>query len=959
MNRENHPLCPKWADPNFSLDSPHLVRVQWLPVEGNPDLEGASPLIHSVAQFKQLFFEVNGGVAVQASRVYGVGTRRCYAFASLDSAEGKKRLVSQQEGIIIGPWGQDSWKVWVRDPVVEGEPETPSAVLYPCGPGCGNSLTPQKSVVICDACSQRCSGVRIVAHGCRRCNKDFCPTCLIKDVTAIVEALNSEELHADGSYWSDLGGCMAASDQVTVMGRIHSKADCFAKALEQDATNPALWYNLAEAMPMVGTISVNGIQYSKLDCFSRATSQLVGEGALVSNENEESNDSESGTEVAGYRRTDCYVAVLELDDSNPALWSSLAAAMSTDETVTVKGKRYTQTDCYVRALEIDPTDNAVWSNLALILPGHSKVEVAGKPCSRTDCFVAALNIDSNDTPVWMILGIELHLDQTVLVKNKTFSKADCIVTALTLNDTQILENRRSDHWFLLGAYLDGTGLSLYQSGERFFLSKHRNIASDTVPPTDAPRPALILMAKDCFSKAMGLGHGPEATVNQITVPDSLWILLKNFHGAWICVAEKIGSGSVVLNGTEYTGVGCCLEALSLAPNNLYAWQVLADILTEDETVVVADKVMTKQDCFEKVLQIPESTEGFNEVALMAIFERVSSQSSDSSARLVVRPGSLHSASIQGKILGPLLGQGASGVVRDIENDEAHALKIMTARDAAELQLMKRQTSLIDDICHHPNVVRTDEIIIDEAKNSVVHVMEKMDGALHEPSLLEGVNDYCHSSSHDCLFVARDVLGALKYLHEKGIVHGDIKPPNILYCIQDDGTITYKLADFDGARRISGDERHASVPSLATLPYCSPHRLSTCAQEPECDIWALGVTLHALRHGRFPFPSTPPLRADVQVARCIMKGQLVLFEYSEATDDPAEVELRALIEATLTLSVANRPTASALYSQVHQYCLTAADSGDEPSDSGCGDDNSLAPTALRPLSSNEFDFQADI
>ena len=94
-----------------------------------------------------------------------------------------------------------------------------------------------------------------------------------------------------------------------------------------------------------------------------------------------------------------------------------------------------------------------------------------------------------------------------------------------------------------------------------------------------------------------------------------------------------------------------------------------------------------------------------------------------------------------------------------------------------------------------------------------------------------------------------VMEALSYLHERDIVHRDIKPDNILY---DPETKIVKLVDFGISKRF---RRRGGLIEMwtitGTLYYRAPEMFSGGYREP-VDVWAAGVLLYQLVSGRTPF-----------------------------------------------------------------------------------------------------------
>jgi serine/threonine-protein kinase len=94
-------------------------------------------------------------------------------------------------------------------------------------------------------------------------------------------------------------------------------------------------------------------------------------------------------------------------------------------------------------------------------------------------------------------------------------------------------------------------------------------------------------------------------------------------------------------------------------------------------------------------------------------------------------------------------------------------------------------------------------------------------------------------------IAYQLMDVVSHLHDKDIVHRDVKPDNII--VRPDGTIV--LLDYGIVRRMGEMETSATV--IGTRPYMSPEQVNG-KSERRSDIWALGVVLFKMYTGSLPF-----------------------------------------------------------------------------------------------------------
>jgi serine/threonine protein kinase len=183
--------------------------------------------------------------------------------------------------------------------------------------------------------------------------------------------------------------------------------------------------------------------------------------------------------------------------------------------------------------------------------------------------------------------------------------------------------------------------------------------------------------------------------------------------------------------------------------------------------------------------------------------------------------------------------------RRLADDAPVAIKILRPSLAARsefLDIFLREAEALTQL-DHPNVVT----VYGRGVASGLHflVMECVEGASLEHLLRAGVA----LDTRQRLHVVREVCSGVSYLHSSGVVHGDLKPANIL--VGADGAV--KLTDFGLARWLwrSGPETSKFVRCF-TPAYAAPELLAGTAEpSPGTDIFALGVTFYKLLTGQFP------------------------------------------------------------------------------------------------------------
>ena len=202
----------------------------------------------------------------------------------------------------------------------------------------------------------------------------------------------------------------------------------------------------------------------------------------------------------------------------------------------------------------------------------------------------------------------------------------------------------------------------------------------------------------------------------------------------------------------------------------------------------------------------------------------------------------------------VLGRGGMGIVYrayDRRLDELVAIKTLRHRIVATdpwlLDRFKQEIRLARRITH-PNVLRTHDL--GEWNGLKFLSMEFVNGrTLEQVIALERI-----LPSTAALRIAKQVSLGLAAVHEVGIVHGDIKPQNIM--VEPGGGS--KLMDFGSAHWIDDRGLTAAGAVIGTLGYMSPEQVRGLPLDFRSDIYSLGVTLYELFTGSLPFEGDSPI-----------------------------------------------------------------------------------------------------
>jgi hypothetical protein len=242
-----------------------------------------------------------------------------------------------------------------------------------------------------------------------------------------------------------------------------------------------------------------------------------------------------------------------------------------------------------------------------------------------------------------------------------------------------------------------------------------------------------------------------------------------------------------------------------------------------------------------------------------------------------------------------LGSGGSGSVwlaRDEPTGVEVALKIVP-RDGKAASRAEREVAAAARL-RHQRCLRAYSLARDE--RNVYIAYEYVPGQTLRQAMRAG-----HLGDRAALEAGAQICDGLAHAHDRGIVHRDVKPANVL--LADEEGVSIRLLDFGLAQMVEAETLTAAGDVPGTLAYISPERLAGEPATPAADVWAVGVLLWEALTGRHPFWSGSLL----DTARLIERGAPSLGE--RRPDLPRRVI--ALVDSALSLDPERRPTAARL------------------------------------------------
>jgi serine/threonine protein kinase len=245
-----------------------------------------------------------------------------------------------------------------------------------------------------------------------------------------------------------------------------------------------------------------------------------------------------------------------------------------------------------------------------------------------------------------------------------------------------------------------------------------------------------------------------------------------------------------------------------------------------------------------------------------------------------------------------------------------ALKIVRADQELGSQVggrFRREVLTLNKL-RHPNIIQ----ILDagRAPNGALYLgMEYVAG----PDLQSAIDRNGPYPVQDALAILMQLASALAYAHGIGVVHRDLKPPNVILADGDPERV--KIIDF-GLAKIAADEGLTRLTEdqqvLGSPLYWAPEQSTTSNVGPEADVYALGGIAYYVLSGAPLFPSRP--------------GVALVYAHQHSAPQPlaqrcAEIPLPPRLDELVAACVAkhpgDRPTAAQLHAELEEMLATAA------------------------------------
>ncbi|KAL7631844.1 UNVERIFIED_CONTAM: hypothetical protein RMT77_017854 [Armadillidium vulgare] len=246
------------------------------------------------------------------------------------------------------------------------------------------------------------------------------------------------------------------------------------------------------------------------------------------------------------------------------------------------------------------------------------------------------------------------------------------------------------------------------------------------------------------------------------------------------------------------------------------------------------------------------------------------------------------------VLKDLLGTGAFSQVRLAEYREEPS-KMCAIKIIDKKALKGKEDSLENEIIvlrrlKHPNIVQLMDTY--EDREHVYLVIELVTGG----ELFDRIVEKGSYTEKDAADLIRQVLEAVDYMHDQGVVHRDLKPENLLYYSQDEDS-KIMISDFGLSKM---EDSGIMATACGTPGYVAPEVLAQRPYGKAVDVWSIGVIAYILLCGYPPFYD----ENDANLFAQILKGE---FEFDSPYWDEISDSAKDFIRQLMCVDVEKRYT----------------------------------------------------
>ena len=231
-----------------------------------------------------------------------------------------------------------------------------------------------------------------------------------------------------------------------------------------------------------------------------------------------------------------------------------------------------------------------------------------------------------------------------------------------------------------------------------------------------------------------------------------------------------------------------------------------------------------------------------------------------------------------------------------------AIKILKEELAGNSDFLRRfrNESKAIAVLSHPNIVKVYDVSFGDRIQYIV--MEYIDGI----TLKQYIEQQGEIKWREALYFTVQILRALQHAHEKGIIHRDIKPQNIM--LLEDGTI--KVTDFGIARFSQAETQTMTDKAIGSVHYIAPEQARGGYINDKADIYSVGVMLYEMLTGQLPFVAdnavsvaimqmqaepTPPSRINPSIPKGLEEITMHAMEKNPAQRFPSAADMLEDVE----------------------------------------------------------------